>query len=42
MLHYNEFFIKMYTHMETKQGLFKANANYLFFLNINLVNWLYT
>lgn len=27
MLHYNEFFIKMYTPMETKQGLFKANAN---------------
>lgn len=31
MLHYNEFFIKMYTFMETKQGLFKANANDLLF-----------
>lgn len=31
MLHYYEFFIKIYTLMETKQGLFKDNANDLFF-----------
>lgn len=28
---FNKFFIKIYTLMETKQGLFKDNANELFF-----------
>lgn len=48
VLHSNEFFIKMYTIMKTKQGLFKEKCqqlNFCFVLflkeRLKLVNWLY-